>query len=412
MLISIRRYECVSNAKCTRKNLTAVTRLFPLRASLRLKNVSISCFLTGSSEFYHDCQATQSKTGSHTCVDRRNYATCQLIILTFKMTNYASESTPLLGSNASKAKKEYVVAVAFTLVVLVDFAGVLTETPQTSILEDIICCRYYNSHRTEARRDCTAGPVQAELATITQLFNTFNLVPGILVSIPFGVLADSYGRRTVFALCMIGMVTQDIVAKLILWRSDIFAPRLIWPTSITRLVGGGDVVASSMIYLMIADVVPAQERANTFLFSACILVGDVVATPLGAFLMSKNPWIPYILSTVLSFVVGGIALVLIPETLNKPDSSETPQQPLSSTDNEQPASPTTAISKTLDPKRLQALLSRLRPLAKANIIAILLAFFVAALGRQSTGFLVQYIRQRFNWTYAKVRPTITMTLPD
>lgn len=329
------------------------------------------------------------------------------------MTNYTSESTPLLGSNASKAKKEYVVAVAFTLVVLVDFAGVLTETPQTSILEGIICRRYYNSHRTEASLDCTAGPIQAELATITQLFNTFNLVPGILVSIPFGVLADSYGRRAVLGLSMLGMVTQDIIAKLILWRSDIFAPRLIWLTSITRLVGGGEMVASSMIYLMIADVVPAHERANTFfLFSACILVGDVVATPLGAFLMSKSPWIPYILSTVLAFVVGGIALVLIPETLNKPDSSEAAQQPPSITGNEQRASPTTAVSKTLDSKRLQALLSRLRPLAKANIIAILLAFFVAALGRQSTGFLVQYIRQRFNWSYAKVRPTITLILPD
>ncbi|KAH8706205.1 major facilitator superfamily domain-containing protein [Ilyonectria robusta] len=318
------------------------------------------------------------------------------------MTNYTSESTPLLGANASKAKKEYVVAVAFTLVILVDFAGVLTETPQTNILEGIICRRYYNSHPTEASLDCTAGPIQAELATITQLLNTFNLIPGLLVSIPYGVLADTYGRRAILALSMMALITQDILAKIILWRSDIFAPRLIWLTSITRFAGGGEIVASSMIFLMIADVVPAHERANTFfLFSACILVGDVVATPLGALLMSKNPWIPYILSTVLATVVGGIALLLLPETLNKADSSEGVQRPPSVTGNEQRASPRTADSKTLGSKRLQALLSRLRPLAKANIIAIMLAFFVASLGRQSTGFLVQYIRQRFNWSYAK-----------
>lgn len=322
--------------------------------------------------------------------------------------NAASDDTPLLGSKPAQAAAttRYVVAVSFALVVLADFASYLMDAPQTSILETIICDRHYASVSSNSRqngndtRDCTVAPVQAELAMIVQLSNTFNLVPGLIVSIPFGVMADHYGRRPVLFLATFGFFIQDIMAKIVLWRPDVFPPRLIWATSVARFIGGGDAVASSMIFLVVADVAPAHQRANLFfLLSACILVGDIVATPLSAFLMSRDPWIPYLGSSVLSLVGSVIPLVLLPETLVKPQLGLDTSAAESSTAEERPV----AAEHTHSSSKLTTVMSNLRPLLRRNIISVLLAFFVAALGRQSTSFLLQYLRQRFQLTYEKVR---------
>ncbi|KAI1851664.1 hypothetical protein JX266_003126 [Neoarthrinium moseri] len=328
------------------------------------------------------------------------------------MSDVASESTALLGASspsaprsdepaAGKTNKGRVIAVSFILMVLVDFAGFLIDAPQTSILETIICDQYYSSGSPSALADCTVGPVQAELATVNQLLNTFNLIPGLLVALPFGVLADRYGRRPVLALSLIGIFIQDLLAKLVCWRHDIFPPRLIWLSSAARLIGGGDIVASSMIYLTVADVVPADQRANVFfVLSACILVGDIIATPLSALLMSKDPWIPYLIAGVLSFLGGIIPLLFLPETLSKEHISDETAQFSPASDESTVVGKSSPKKRTLASKSLE-FISKIRSLASSNVVAVLLAFFVASLGRQSTGFLLQYVRQRFNWSYEK-----------
>lgn len=321
-----------------------------------------------------------------------------------------TETEPLLPSQepdeSSSAEvdeklRKHVVVVGFVLMVLADFSGFLMDVPQTSILEDVICHRHYAS-RSYIVDDCSIAPVQAELAMLTQFLNTANLLPGFLVAIPFGLLADRWGRRPVLVISMLGMLIQNIVSTVILWRADIFPPQSIWLTSTFRLVGGGDVVASSLLYLIVADVVPAAKRANLFFtLSACILIGDIVATPLSAFLMARSPWIPYIASTVLLGLGIAILVFFLPETLSQSSFNNVQEPTL-------PADPES--SEQEERKNLildSSYLQKLRVLASANVLAIAVAFLVAALGRQSTSFLVQYVRQRFGITYSKVcRPGI------
>lgn len=168
-------------------------------------------------------------------------------------------------------------------------------------------------------------------------------------------------------------------------------------------MGGGDAVSGSMVFLVVADVALPQQRASLFfLLTACGLLSELVATPLSALLMARDPWIPYFMYSGMTLLSGTIPLLLLPETLPKsPPQTETPQDATSvNEDAEQPA-PSDADS--FLPTR-STLASRFRPLVKRNVIAVLLAFFVSALGRQSTSFLLQFIRQRFNWTYEKVGP--------
>lgn len=328
------------------------------------------------------------------------------------MSTASQEERPLLGPKSDSQERKHrrrVVAVSFTMVLLTDFAAFFLDAPQTSILEGNVCSRYYQYTSNPAGNDCTAGPVQAELAIVNQMLNTFNRLPGLFAAIPFGIIADRYGRRPVFVLTILGALLQDVISKIILWRPDVFAPRLIWLSSFATFVGGGDAVASSMVFLVVADVAPPHQRAKLFfLLTACERVGEIVATPISALLMSIwNPWIPYFLYSVLTLLAGMVPLLFLPETLRRskppPDTgAETGTSSCESNsrvDEELPASangtPSTSTHSTI--------ISNFRPLVKHNVIAVLLAFFVSALGRQSTGFLLQYIRQRFNWTYEKVR---------
>ncbi|KAK9414827.1 putative Major facilitator superfamily (MFS) profile domain-containing protein [Seiridium unicorne] len=324
------------------------------------------------------------------------------------MSSPAEEERPLLGrepSDHADAHRRRVIAMSFAMVILVDFAAFFLDAPQTSILESRICNRYYSSN--PGPTDCTAGPVQAELATVNQMLNTFNRLPGLIVAIPFGILADRYGRRPVLIMVIIGALLQDLISKIILWRPDVFPPRLIWLSSVASFVGGGDAVASGMIFLVVADVALPRQRANLFfLLTACGLISEVIATPLSALLMLKNPWIPYFIYTGLTLLGGMVPLFLLPETLRK----STPEPEPSSCDTEEEDGRTAAADSS-EPSLTSALsssFSRFRPLMKRNVIAILLAFFASALGRQSTSFLLQYIRQRFNWKYEKASLLLTL----
>lgn len=320
------------------------------------------------------------------------------------MSNIIDESRPLLepesDDHRKQAHRRRVIAVSFAMVLLIDLAACFLEAPQTSILESNICSAFYQHHPSLADRDCTVEPVQAELATVNQLLNTFNRLPGLFAAIPYGIIADRYGRRPIFFLVILGAVLQDIICKVVLSRPDAFAPRLIWLSSLATFVGGGDAVASSMVFLVVADVAPPDQRANFFfLLTACERVGEIVATPLSALLMTVwNPWIPYILYSVLTLIAGMIPVLFLPETLERSEPpSPSLSQPNPGVNGELGA---TAKAKS---QGLSALISKFRPLHKHNVVALLLAFFVASLGRQSTTFLLQYIRQRFDWSYEKVR---------
>lgn len=135
------------------------------------------------------------------------------------MSTTRQEERPLLGlktDSHEQKHRRHVVAVSFTMVLLTDFAAFFLDAPQTSILEGNICSRYYSNTSNPSGKDCTAGPVQAELAVVNQMLNTFNRLPGLFAAIPFGIIADRYGRRPVFVLTILGALLQDVISKIIL----------------------------------------------------------------------------------------------------------------------------------------------------------------------------------------------------
>lgn len=240
-----------------------------------------------------------------------------------------------------------------------------------------------------------------------------------LIAIPYGILADKLGRKPVLLLSLLGYMLEDILVKIICWCPAIFSLRLVWLAPFTRIIGGGDTVASSMLITMVADIFDENERVNVFHnLSASVLVADITATPLSALLMQHNPWLPWFSSLGLSCIGPLVAFFILPETKPKP----TP--PLEHSGESSSAEPADEIELTKHNSSMQ----RVRHVTKTlytsthflpssrNPILLLLAFFVAFLGRQSTTFQLQYARKRFNWSQASasflifLRSVVTVVL--
>lgn len=133
---------------------------------------------------------------------------------------------------------------------------------------------------------------------------------------------------------------------------------------------------------------------------AVVMVSQLLATTLSAYLTSINPWIPVTAALGCSAVAFSIGLFL-PETLHHHASMAIPA------DSDQ-AKPTSG-SRTAD---LRMKIKEItRQLAKAlgiirqnyNVLFMMLGFLVSNIGKSMTTLILQYASKKLGWTIGKVR---------
>ncbi|RDW62067.1 hypothetical protein BP6252_11500 [Coleophoma cylindrospora] len=152
-----------------------------------------------------------------------------------------------------------------------------------------------------------------------------------------------------------------------------------------------------MVYTIVIDFFPLHKRASVFfLLSGAVLLGEVLATPLSAFLMSWTPWCPALLGLFME-VLGFMAALALPET--RPEPSENDSHEDRATDNKKPWND--VWSGGWSKFRVQAALS-------ANMLCIMGAFLMAGIGRQALQFMLQYASKRFGWSIARASFLITL----
>ena len=141
-----------------------------------------------------------------------------------RLGNDPQETSPLLADDNARDESSLplphphyhrVVGVVIVTVFLIEIGDYMMRAPTTRIMEDIICRHYYDSLETVPigidltkpipEDNCKVPAIQAELAMIRGWDMTFSCLPGLLLSIPYGVLADKYGRRFVTILSLIGV---------------------------------------------------------------------------------------------------------------------------------------------------------------------------------------------------------------
>jgi hypothetical protein len=85
------------------------------------------------------------------------------------------------------------------------------NTILSQILEGILCRQYHDTTDPTSDPRCKDESVQGELSILLSMKATFELLPTVIFSIPYGLAADVYGRKPVLIVATLGCVIYGLV---------------------------------------------------------------------------------------------------------------------------------------------------------------------------------------------------------
>ncbi|OGE54468.1 hypothetical protein PENARI_c006G08958 [Penicillium arizonense] len=295
-------------------------------------------------------------------------------------------------------------------VVAADFGNYLGYAPHIGILESIICRQARGSNLLLVDDNCKSPQVQRELALINGWKDTFDQLPGILLALPYGFAADRIGRKPILALSLTGLILEETAMRLIFLFNSVLPQRMIWATPAFQIIGGGPQIATAMAYAMVTDLVPTSVF---FILFAATLLGEILATPIAAFLMSWNPWIPSLLGLFFQCLglLGAAFISGIP--FNPAPCNH--QQVLEEQEGQEEGHISTTVHDSTFLRWKNAIRQQWNHIQNpsttswsANLFCTVGAFLLASIGRQALQLIVQYASNRFSWSIARASSLITL----
>ncbi|PWY81907.1 MFS general substrate transporter [Aspergillus heteromorphus CBS 117.55] len=304
----------------------------------------------------------------------------------------------------------------------------ISAAPQLRLFESIICQQYYRDSQptpssaaaaaaaaVAAGMDisigipedlCKKAPVQSALAQLVGWQSFFDNIPGLLLALPYGLLADKYGRRWVMTMSFVGQLGGVLWIVGVCWLG--LPIRAMWLSSLFLVVGGGPNVAASVSMMVITDSTPEIKRSQIFMyFNAAVVIAEIISPPIGSLLMKQSLWLPILLNVIC----GAISIFLswyMPETNSyavrgreRGGYTAIPSSPgndtSSNNSNEEPSKHPGYITGLL-----HTLQDSMRVIfTQKNIALLVVSFLISTFARDSMAFLLQYISTRYSWPIAK-----------
>lgn len=243
----------------------------------------------------------------------------------------ASESSPLLSNNveavdALSHRRRRAILLLYAFAFTMMLGDNLQPAALIEIFENLICNAYYKEEmpldEVLGKRDCKVQPVQKELALVRGLQQFVPLIPALLCTVPYGLLAERIGRRRVLILSGVGVFAAlSWVMAVCYWQ--FVGIRWVLLSGIFLFIGGGDAVTSSLVHIMVTDATSQAERAQVFLnLHAADVLSGFFGPAISAPLMEKGyTWSALLLAQIMLFTGTFIITYFIPETLELRDKS-------------------------------------------------------------------------------------------
>ncbi|RGP68384.1 hypothetical protein FLONG3_8157 [Fusarium longipes] len=322
-------------------------------------------------------------------------------------TQLATEQSPLLPDTSprqdepSKALRRRVLCMCMLALLMVEVSQFIMNPPIKKIIEDIICRQHYPDHAIKSYwiedHRCKDSPVQKTLAMVQGWAQAFEMGVPILTQFPYGIVADKYGRRLVLFLAMLGCCLSTCWLLMVLLFPDVFSIWAILGDSVFFLIGGGGQMAVAMVYTIVADVVPVEERTDMFFrLVALVLVFNVVFNPISAWLLQYDPW----LSMWIGFgfmVFGTLCILLIPETMHLRRKDDESHEQSEQVDSKQGVLKQAWFSIKNDMQHIWRFI-----FASKSIMMLIISVALSLPTRITlTGVMLQYMSKRFEWSWSK-----------
>ncbi|KAF3811975.1 Efflux pump ustT [Colletotrichum gloeosporioides] len=288
--------------------------------------------------------------------------------------------------------------VVVAMMLFIDGLGYcMSIAPQTRLFEDIVCRQYYKVDSNTpgggpSEEMCKDPAVQDVVAELFGWQTFFDGIPGLILAMWFGVLADKQGRRRVFFLSVVGQVLGACWVLFISWLE--LPLKLVWLSSFFLVIGGGSTVTGAVAMMIITDASPEKYRSNIFFYAqAALIVAELIGPAIGSALMTNSLWFPLLLGlacTIITAILAGT----IPETLpqGEDDSIESDREGLSED-----------LSLRITLKNLLRHVHKTLGfiLRHRSVLFLVLTFLVVDFSRQSLGVLLQYLSTRYAIPIAK-----------
>lgn len=290
---------------------------------------------------------------------------------------------------------KYTIHLVYLTSFLFLFGETLQPAPRIAIYESIICQQHYGSL---GPHDCKIAPVQEELAFLGGIERLSIIIPSIL-AIPFAALADRYGHSLILAIAMFGIFLEDGWPFLICWFPEVFPIRLIWLHFVFSCIGGGFTVVVTLLHVIIADVVSAEERTRMFFRARAAGVGaSILGYAASGIMMRTSEFLPWAVG-LTTLVLGSITAALIPKTTLQEESKSDCNG----------ADESWSVGSSLQALRNIATLL----IGNKQVLAMLLLVFVCQLGFDSVPLMLAiYVSKRFGWSFSNVSGTHQWHLID
>ncbi|KAK6599607.1 MFS multidrug transporter [Botrytis cinerea] len=284
--------------------------------------------------------------------------------------------------------------------------------PVLRVYEDIICHHYYDRLQGEGHvvfggdideSMCKKDDIQNELSILVAGTHFLGAIPGLFLTIPYGMLMDRIGRKPIFMLAITGIILNYLWNISVMWFWHTLPLRLIWLGPIFTIIGGGPSVGGMAFFAIASDTTTEAKRTHIFFLAAAAdLVAQLIAPSLAAVLMAKSPWIPILLG--ISFVtLGSLLILFVPETLHmQHQRTSASHVALATSDDGVPHNCNTKTSLFATMKHefsntLRILRSSFSILNSAPLLLLLLTFIVNPLTSQSVDISLRYISNRFHF---------------